>query len=195
MIREAARDEHRALRLTGEGPVAACDLRGRVDGLAAARAEEDCRVLDGRQLGETRGELESRLVRMVAEYVVRSERAELYRNRVCDLGSAVTDVREPETGRRIDVLRSVGVPDPRALAPDEHELVAVDLAHCGERVPEPRRSSGVKHERTLSGSGGPCAWGWTRVGRGLHAGCIGDSEDPEQRAPWQRQRGASQLQN
>ena len=52
VVREAARHDHRPLRLPDERPVAPDDLRRRVDRLAAAGAEEDGGVGDGRQLGD-----------------------------------------------------------------------------------------------------------------------------------------------
>ena len=138
------------MRLPVESPVAACDLRSRVDGLAAARAEEDRRVVDGCEVRDSRGELESRRVRVVAEHVVRRERTELRRHRVRDLGTAVADVREPQTGGRVQVLRPGDVPNRRSLAAGEYELVPLDLAHRGERMPEPLRCSAVGHPPTLS---------------------------------------------
>jgi hypothetical protein len=78
-------------------------------------------------------------VRVIAEDVVRSQGAELRRRRVRDLRPTVPDVREPEPGRGIDVRLAVRVPDGRALAAHEDELVTVDLSHRGERVPERRR--------------------------------------------------------
>ena len=92
VVRETARDDDRSLRLPLERPVAPDDLRRGVDRLAAAGAEEHCGVLDRREVGEAAGELERRLVRVVAEDVVRGERAELRRHGVGDLPATVADV-------------------------------------------------------------------------------------------------------
>ena len=125
------------MRLPGESPVAACDLRSRVDGLAAARAEEDRRVVDGCKVRDSRGELESRRVRVVAEHVVRRERTELRRHRVRDLGTAVADVREPETCGRVQVLRSVDVqtvdPSPRASTSSCPSTLPIAANGCQSR--------------------------------------------------------------
>ena len=100
--------------------------------------KKTARVVDGREVGEPRREIQRGRVRVVAEDVVRRERAELLGDRVGDLGAAVADVDEPEPGGRVEVLVPVGVPNARALAAHEHELVPIDLAHRRERVPEAR---------------------------------------------------------
>jgi hypothetical protein len=123
-------------RLADERPVAPGDLRSRVDGLAAARSEEHCSVLDGREVCHPARELERRLVRMVAEDVMGRECPQLRPDGVRDLDPAVTDVREPEARGGIEVLVPVDVPDAGAFPAREDELVPVDLAHRGERVPE-----------------------------------------------------------
>ena len=151
VVREATRQDHRPLRPADERPVAPDDLGRRVDRLAAARAEEDRGVGDRRQLGHALGEAEGRLVRVVAEDVVRRERPELLADGVGDLRAPVADVREPQAGGRVEVLAPVGVPDAAALAADEHELVPVDLPHRGEGVPEPRRGGpGERRHGTTS---------------------------------------------
>ena len=132
----APRDDHRPLRLPQQRPVAADDLRGGVDRLGAARAEEDGRVGHRHERRDPLGQVERRPVRVVAEDVVRGERAELGADRVGDLSAAVAHVREPEPGGRVEVLRAVLVPDPDALAAGEHELVPVHLAHRREGMPE-----------------------------------------------------------
>ena len=159
VVREPAREDDRALRLPDERPVAARDLRGSVDRLPAARAEEDRGVVDRGEVGEACGEIESRPVRVVAEDVVRSECAQLLGDGVCDLGPAVTDVDEPEPGRRVEVLVSVLVPDAAALAAREDELVPVHLAHRGERVPEASRGGRGRGHRAQASSA--C---WVSVG-------------------------------
>jgi len=116
VVREAARQHHRSLRLAQERPVPPRDLRGRVDRLATARSEEDRGVLDGREVGESRRELERRRVRVVAEDVVRGEGPQLLGNGIGDLRAAVPDVDEPEPCRRVDVLVPVDVPDAAAFA-------------------------------------------------------------------------------
>ena len=88
------------------------------------------------RVGHARRERECRLVRVVAEDVVRGERSELRRDGVGDLGAAVADVREPEPRGPVEVLVAVRVPDARAVTTCEHELVPVDLPHRGEGVPE-----------------------------------------------------------
>ena len=134
--------------LADERPVAPSDLRGRVDGLAAARSEEHRSVLDGREVGDAARELERRLVRVVAEDVMGGERPQLRPDGVRDLDPAVTDVREPEARGGIEVLVPVDVPDAGALSAREDELVPVDLAHRGEGVPE--AGAGGRHRRQPS---------------------------------------------
>ena len=149
VIGEAARDDHRPLRLPDERPVATDDLGSCIDRLAAAGAKKDGGVGDGRELGDAPRQLQRGLVGMVTEDVVGSERAKLVTDRVGDLHAAVTDVREPEPRGRVEILVSVRVPDATALAAGEDELVPLDLAHRGERVPEARR---LGHRPTLTGS-------------------------------------------
>ena len=121
-----------------------------VDRLRAAGAEEDGGIRQGRERGEAPRELQCGRVRVVAEDVVRGERPELGGDRVRDLAAAVADVREPEPRGRVEVLGAVRVPDARALAAREHELVPVDLAHRGERMPEP---GGRRHRAMLTRRG------------------------------------------
>ena len=131
-------------------PVAADDLRGRVDRLAATAAEEDRRVVDRREVREPRGELQRRRGSRGRRRRGARERAQLRGDGVRDLGAAVADVREPEPGGGVEVLVAVLVPDAAALTASEHELVPVDLAHRGERVPETgRRSRGSRHAPRL----------------------------------------------
>ena len=132
------------------------DLGRRVDRLAATRAEEDRGVGDRRQLGHALGEADGRLVRVVAEDVVRRERPELIADGVGDLRAPVADVREPQAGGRVELLAPVGVPDAAPFAADEHELVPVDLSHRGEGVPEPRRRLGERGHGTTSLLGRVC---------------------------------------
>ena len=147
VIGEATGDDDRPLGLTDERPVSTHDLRRGVDRLAAAGAEEDGGVGDGRERSDTRGQLQGGLVRVVAEDVVGGERAQLLGDRVRDLGASVPDVREPEAGSGVEILVAVGVPDAAALAAGEDELVAVHLPHRGERVPKARR---LGHRQTLT---------------------------------------------
>ncbi len=148
VVREAPRDDHGALWLALERPVAPDDLGGGVDGLAAAGAEEDGGVLDRGEVGDPLCEVECRAVRVVAEDVVRRQRAELLGDGVGDLDAAMADVAEPETGRRVEVLVPVGVPDPAPLAAGEDELVPVDLSHRRKRMPE--TGWGARHGANVS---------------------------------------------
>ena len=100
--------------------------------LAAARAEEDRWVGDRRQLGHALGEADGRLVRVVAEDVVRRERPELIADGVGDLRAPVADVREPEPGGRVEVLASVGVPGPGTLALGEDDGLLVVIGDAGK---------------------------------------------------------------
>ena len=136
MVGVAAVDDHRALRLAPERPVAADDLGGAVDRLAAPAPEEHSGILHRNECGDPLRELERRHVREVTEDVVRGERAELYRDGVCDLRSAMADIDEPQTRGRVEIGSTVLVPDGRALTAHEDELVAFDLPHRRERVPE-----------------------------------------------------------
>ena len=93
-------------------------------------------VRDRHELRDPRCELERRNVGDVAEDVMRCERPQLRRDGVCDLLASVPDVREPEPCGRVEILGAVHVPDGRAFAAGEHELVTFDLSHRGKRVPE-----------------------------------------------------------
>ena len=135
----APRDDHRALRLADERPVAAHDLRRRVNRLAAAAAEEHCRVRHGRESGEALRQFERGLVRLVAEDVVCRERAELLGDRIGDLGPAVADTREPEPGRRVDVL--VSRPRPRSGSPRRGRARARGRRPCPWRQTDARACS------------------------------------------------------
>ena len=78
-------------------------------------------VMVRREPGDTGGELECRLVGVVAEDVVRRERPQLRPHGVGDLDAAVPDVGEPEPGRRVDVLVALDVLDDRAVPLHDHE--------------------------------------------------------------------------
>ena len=80
-----------------------------------------------------------RLVREVAEGVMRGERPHLLGRRLGDLGAAVADVGEPEPGGRVEVLAPVAS-QTRGPRRGQDELRAVDGAHRCERVPEARAS-------------------------------------------------------
>ena len=78
---------------------------------------------------------------------------------VGDLGAPVPDVRVPEAGRCVDVSPAVGVEDAGPFAPVDDELVAVDDAHRGERMPE------RAHEAMLpTASGAGVSRPWTSLG-------------------------------
>ena len=116
VVGEAARDDHRPLGLPEQRPVAARDLAGGVDGVGAAAAEEDRRVVERRERGERSASSSAgsfaKSPKMWCAASVRICAAD----RVGDLGAAVADVREPEPGGRVEVLAAVGVPDAAALA-------------------------------------------------------------------------------
>src|SRR4051794_8128632 len=154
-----AADEVHALRRADRGEVAAGQLAGGVDRVAAARAEEDPRVVDRRQLAEALGQPQRRRVRERAERGVAREGAHLRGGGVDDLLAAVADVDVPQARGAVEVAPAVGVPDVRALAARDDDLGAADGVHVGEGVPE------------AGGGGGPPPRNpprppWSRLGPG-----------------------------
>ncbi len=107
VVRARARDDRRALRLAEEVPVAADDLHGRVDRVAATAGEEDLRVLHRREGGEPIGEVERGPRRQVAEVRVRRDARHLLHDRVGDLAPPVPDVAVPQARRGVEELAAV----------------------------------------------------------------------------------------
>jgi hypothetical protein len=131
-----ARDEVGALGRPDRGEVAARQLGRRIDGVAAARAEEDARVVERRQVGQALGEIEGGAIGEDAERLVGGELAHLRHGGVDDLGAAVTDVHAPQARGAVEVLLAVLVPHVGAIAAGDDELVAAYGVHVGEGVPE-----------------------------------------------------------
>ena len=67
------------------GEVAPGELGRRVDGVAAAGAEEDARIVERRQVGEALGEIEGRAIGEDAERLVAGELAHLRHRGLDDL--------------------------------------------------------------------------------------------------------------
>jgi hypothetical protein len=136
-----------ALGRADGGEVAPGELGRRVDRVAAARAEEDARVVERRQVGETLGEVEGRAVREDAERLVAGELAHLRHRRLDDLGAPVADVHAPQACGAVEVALAVLVPDVDAIPSGDDELVAADGMHVREGVPK----AGVGgHDSTLA---------------------------------------------
>jgi hypothetical protein len=131
-----ARDEMRALRRADRGEVAPGQLGRRVDGVPSARAEEDARVVERRQVGQALGEIEGRAVGEHAERLVAGQLAHLRHRGLDDLVAPVADVHAPQARRPVEVLRALLVPHVGAIAPGDDELAAADGVHVGEGVPE-----------------------------------------------------------
>ena len=91
------------------------------------------------------------------------ERPELGGDGVGDLRASVADVREPESGRRVEVLVAFSIPEAAAVATREDELVPLHLAHRRERVPE----VGRRRRAVPSGK----ANGFTSMWRGHRRHC------------------------
>ena len=98
-----ARDEVRALGRADRGEVAPRQLGGRVDGVAAARAEEDARVVERRQVGEALGEIERRAIGEDAERLVAGQLTHLRHRGLDDLVAPVADVHAPQARRAVEV--------------------------------------------------------------------------------------------
>ncbi len=71
VVAETARDDHRALGLAHDRPVAASDLAGGIDGIGSARAEEDGRIIHRAHVGDALGQRDGRNVGVIAEAVIR----------------------------------------------------------------------------------------------------------------------------
>jgi hypothetical protein len=117
-------------------PEAPGELGGRVDPVAAARAQEDLRAGHRRELREALRELARGRGDEVPERRVGLEPAELVGDRLGDLGAPVADVAVPEACGRVEVAVAVGVEDPDVLAALEHQLRVLDRTHVGEGVPQ-----------------------------------------------------------
>ena len=130
-----AADQVDALRLAPGRPVLARELGRRVDRIAAAEAEEHSRVAHRRELHEPIHQLERRRVGDVPERVERLECSQLVPDRLRHVLAAMSDVRVPEACGAVQVAPSLVVPEVDALASRDHELVARDARHVGERVP------------------------------------------------------------
>jgi hypothetical protein len=138
VVAQGSRHDVPPLRAAQPAPVKPRELGCGVDGISAPAQKEDARVRVGRKGRKPRCQLESRLVRVVPEHVMRLQAAELCRHGVPDLASAVPDVRVPEPGAGVEVAPALPVPDPDTLAASHHDLPPRDDGHVGERVPQAR---------------------------------------------------------
>jgi hypothetical protein len=142
-----AADQVDALWLSPGCPVLARELGSRVDRIAAAEAEEHARVAHRRELDESIHELERRGVCDVPERLERLECPQLLPDRLRHVLAAVPDVGVPEACGAVQVAPSLVVPEVDTLASRDHELVAGDGGHVGERVPvgagRCRRADGI----------------------------------------------------
>ncbi len=154
-----AADDVDALRLPGDDPVPARDLRRRVDRVAAARGEEDLGVVHRGERGQPCGQLVGGRVAEVAERRVGRQAVHLGRDRAGHVGAAVPQVRVPQAGRPVEIAAPLRVEDVHPLAALDHELRVRDGAHVGERVPEgggpgAGHVGGDGHDRTVVGTQG-----------------------------------------
>ena len=101
-------------------PVLGRDLQRHLDGEAAVEAVADPVEPMRRELGDPIREEQERNGVVVAPRV--GDLLGLGRGRGEDLGMAGADVVRPRLGRAVDVLVAVGVPDSRALGPDEEQV-------------------------------------------------------------------------
>ena len=132
-----ARDDHGALRLADEAPVAAHELDDGLDRLAAAAREEDGGIVHRRDRRDAVGEVGRRAARDVAVVRVRVQLPHLGGGRIRDLGAAVADVRVPEAAGRVDVAVALVVPEVAALAALEDQLAGgLHGVHVGDGMPE-----------------------------------------------------------
>ena len=119
------------------GVVLARQLPRRLDGLGAARDEEDPVEVAWRDGRDLRRELDGPRVR-VRPVDVERQLAHLRRGRLADLlAEAVADVDAEQAGERVEVALAVHVLEVAAVAADDHRHVAVGVAaHAGEVQPE-----------------------------------------------------------
>ena len=89
----------------------------------------------GESCDEPIDELERRRVGDVPERLEGLERAQLLPDRLGHVLAAVPDVGVPEARGAVEVAPALVVPEVDALAARDHELVARDGRHVGERVP------------------------------------------------------------
>jgi hypothetical protein len=141
-----AADEVHPPRLAGGGEEAAGELRGGVDGVAAARAEEDAGIVERGEAGQALGERQRGLVGERPECRVAGQLLHLRGRRLDDLAPAVARVDAPQAGRGVEVARAARVPHRCALAAHDDELGAAHGVHVGERVPQARVGA---HDLTL----------------------------------------------
>ena len=132
-----ARDDLRLQRVAVQLVVLAGELPGRLDGLGAARGEEDPVEVAGREAGDALGQLDRLRVR-VAPVGVEAELLDLRGRGLADLGAAVAGVHAEERREAVEVALAVLVVDVGALAArDDRDLVAVVVrAHAREVHPE-----------------------------------------------------------
>jgi hypothetical protein len=136
VVRLRTRDQHRALRLPAQPPVAARDLAGGLDGVGSARCQEDGGVVERSDRGEAVGQLERRAVGVGAERRIRGQVTHLGGGDVGELGAPVSDVAVPQACGRVEVAPALLVLEPGAVAADEHELAPRHPRHIGEGMPQ-----------------------------------------------------------
>ncbi len=123
-VERVVEDDHR--RTAGRH---ARDLDGVLDRLGA-RVEQHRLLVGpaaGRELGEPPAHLHVRLVHPDHEALVHVL-VDLGVHRIDDRGQVVAEVGTAEPAGEVDVLAPVGVPDPRALGPFDHQARSRDAA-------------------------------------------------------------------
>ena len=133
-----AADDVGALGITDGLEVAPGQLGRGVDRVATAEVEKYPRAVHDLFAvgGKAVGELECRAVGEGAEGLVGGQLRHLGGYGVGNLLAAVAGVDAPQAGGAVEVFVALGVPDPGTLSPLDDQLVAGNLRHVGERVPE-----------------------------------------------------------
>ena len=137
MVGDLAGDDLRLVHVAAQLVVVAGHLQRGLDGLRAAAGEEHAVEVAGGELGDLRGQLDRRRVR-VGPVRVEAQLAGLVGARLGDVLAAVADVHAEQRAEPVEVALALVVPDVAAVALDDHRdlvLLAVG-AHAAEVQPQ-----------------------------------------------------------
>ena len=136
VVGHLARDDLGAPRVAAQAVVGARQLERGLDGLGAARGEEDAVEVARGQAGHALGQLDHGGVGE-APRLVEAELRGLGRARRAQLGAAVAGVDAEERGEPVEVAVAALVPYVRTLAPhDDRHLAVVERAQAREVHPQ-----------------------------------------------------------
>ena len=142
VVGDVARDELGALAVAAQAVVVAGELERRLDGLAAARGEEDAVEVAWRERGDPRRQLDGARVR-VAPVRVKGELTSLGGGGVTELGAPVARVDAEERREPVQVALAVLVVDVAALAANDDRHLAVLAVGAHPREVHPQVAPGL----------------------------------------------------